>query len=74
MDVKYVSKVTVVSNLKVEFNYSIIEVQLFNYSTIQLFNYSIIEVQLFNYSSIELQLFNAPPPLCFRGTLIWLDA
>jgi hypothetical protein len=48
MDVKYVSKVTVVSNLKVEFNYSIIEVQLFNYSTIQVLN--------FNYSM--------PHPLC----------
>ena len=48
----------VVSNLKVEFNYSTI--QLFNYSSFQLFNYSTIQLlnysttQLFNYSTIQL--------------------
>ena len=50
----------VVSNLKVEFNYS--NFQLFNCSTIQVFNYS--SFQLFNSSTLQLfkfstiQLFN----------------
>ena len=50
--------ISVVSKLKVEFNYSTIQLQLFNYSTIQLqlFNYSTIQLQLFNYSVIALKL------------------
>ena len=41
----------VVSNFKVEFNYSTL-LQLFYYLNFQLFNYSIF--QLFNYSTIQL--------------------